>query len=93
MNDGHTSILLATGFDAQRPGGKLVDGLQTQLSLPCAKCGFPIVDTHLRWHPQFFGQRCPRGAGVGSGSKEHLWRTASSRPDCLVRVHEGRQRL
>ena len=44
--------LLATGFSAHRPGGALVDGLVTSASLPCAACGYPIVDGALRWHPR-----------------------------------------
>lgn len=47
-------VLLATGFEARRPGGALVDDLIDAASLPCALCGFPIVDQHLRWHPRVF---------------------------------------
>lgn len=46
-------VLLATGFESARPGGALVDGL-VDGGLPCATCGYPIVDTHLRWHPRLF---------------------------------------
>lgn len=46
-------VLLATGFAGGRPGGALVDKLAGG-GLPCAACGFPIVDTHLRWHPRLF---------------------------------------
>ena len=45
-------VLLATGFGSQRPGGALVDTLIESASLPCAKCGYPIVDRSLRWHPR-----------------------------------------
>ncbi|MEM6704397.1 MAG: FAD/NAD(P)-binding protein [Acidobacteriota bacterium] len=45
-------VLLATGFAATRPGGSLVDDLIASASLPCAGCGFPIVDSGLRWHPR-----------------------------------------
>ncbi|MEM8962247.1 MAG: FAD/NAD(P)-binding protein [Acidobacteriota bacterium] len=45
-------VLLATGFVMKRPGGTLVDSLITSASLPCARCGFPVVDTALRWHPR-----------------------------------------
>jgi cation diffusion facilitator CzcD-associated flavoprotein CzcO len=45
-------VLLATGFASHRPGGALVDQLVTSASLPCADCGYPIVDTDLRWHPR-----------------------------------------
>lgn len=45
-------ILLATGFSARRPGGAMVDRLVESASLPCAECGYPIVDAALRWHPR-----------------------------------------
>ena len=47
-------VLLATGFGSQRPGGALVDQLADSASLPCAGCGYPIVDTALRWHPRVY---------------------------------------
>jgi len=47
-------VLLATGFETERPGGPLIDGLITEASLPCAACGYPLVDEHLRWHPRIF---------------------------------------
>jgi len=47
-------VLLATGFAARRPGGKLVDKLVEEASLPCATCGYPIVDQSLRWHPRVY---------------------------------------
>lgn len=45
-------VLLATGFSTARPGGALVDQLIASASLPCARCGYPIVDAGLRWHPR-----------------------------------------
>ena len=45
-------VLLATGFSALRPGGSVVDTLIASASLPCASCGYPIVDPQLRWHPR-----------------------------------------
>ncbi|TPV92906.1 MAG: hypothetical protein B7733_23390 [Myxococcales bacterium FL481] len=45
-------LLLATGFDSRRPGGSMVDALIESASLPCASCGYPLVDTSLRWHPR-----------------------------------------
>lgn len=45
-------VLLGTGFDARRPGGAMVDDLVRSASLPCAACGYPIVDGALRWHPR-----------------------------------------
>ena len=47
-------VLLATGFVLERPGGALVDDLIASASLPCAQCGFPVIDTALRWHPRIF---------------------------------------
>ena len=48
------AVLLATGFSQQRPGGAVVDQLIHRHALPCAACGYPVVDTHLRWHPSVF---------------------------------------
>ena len=49
-----SQVLLATGFTTKRPGGGLVDSLIESASLPCASCGYPIVDRSLRWHPRVF---------------------------------------
>ena len=51
---GVDALLLATGFEQHRPGGRLVDRLVENHDLPCASCGFPVVDTNLRWHPRVF---------------------------------------
>ena len=47
-------ILLATGFSSRRPGGAMVDELIESAALPCASCGYPIVDSALRWHPRIY---------------------------------------
>ncbi len=47
-------VLLATGHRAERPGGEMIDELVRTQGLPCAQCGYPIVDRALRWHPQLF---------------------------------------
>lgn len=44
-------VVLATGFEARRPGGALIDRAISDLGLRCASCGYPIVDASLRWHP------------------------------------------
>ena len=58
LNDGTEltadRVLLATGFDSRRPGGTMVDELIDSASLPCAGCGYPIVDACLRWHPRIY---------------------------------------
>ena len=48
------ALLLATGFSSRRPGGALVDALISEHELPVAECGYPLVDTDLRWHPRLF---------------------------------------
>ena len=45
-------LLLATGFTTTRPGGEMINELIKSASLPCAYCGYPIVDSALRWHPR-----------------------------------------
>ncbi|MEM6791664.1 MAG: FAD/NAD(P)-binding protein [Myxococcota bacterium] len=49
---GFDRVLLATGFSPARPGGAMVDHLIASASLPCARCGYPVVDWALRWHPR-----------------------------------------
>ncbi len=44
-------VLLATGFPGHRPGGPWLDETIEAFDLPCAGCGYPIVDRGLRWHP------------------------------------------
>jgi pyruvate/2-oxoglutarate dehydrogenase complex dihydrolipoamide dehydrogenase (E3) component len=43
-------VFVATGFSPSRPGGALVDRLVDTAGLACAPCGYPVVDTALRWH-------------------------------------------
>lgn len=45
-------LVLATGFAGRRPGGEWVDRAVDELGLPCAPCGYPVVDAALRWHPR-----------------------------------------
>ena len=47
-------VLLATGFASPRPGGSMVDALIASASLPCSGCGYPVVDSALRWHPRIY---------------------------------------
>ena len=47
-------VLLATGFEAKRPGGSMVNELVRSAALPCATCGFPVLDSALRWHPRIY---------------------------------------
>lgn len=48
------TVLLATGFTRARPGGAFLDQLVETYHLPCAACGYPLVDGDLRWHPRIF---------------------------------------
>ena len=45
-------LLLATGFETRRPGGAVIHQLIDRAGLPCANCGYPVVDSWLRWHPR-----------------------------------------
>lgn len=45
-------VLLATGFPARRPGEGWLDRAIATYDLPCAECGYPLVDRGLRWHPR-----------------------------------------
>lgn len=44
-------LLPATGFRSERPGGAWIDHAIVGLGLPCAPCGYPIVDARLNWAP------------------------------------------
>jgi thioredoxin reductase len=48
------TVVLATGFEAKRPGGTLIDRAIRTMDLPTATDGFPIVDRHLRWREGLF---------------------------------------
>ncbi|MEM9177560.1 MAG: FAD-dependent oxidoreductase, partial [Myxococcota bacterium] len=45
-------VLLATGYPSRRPGAGWLDEAIEAHDLPCADCGYPIVDRGLRWHPR-----------------------------------------
>lgn len=48
------SILLATGFEQGLPGKEWLEPVIKQENLPCAKCGYPIVNSMLEWAPNLF---------------------------------------
>jgi cation diffusion facilitator CzcD-associated flavoprotein CzcO len=43
------NLLLATGFEPQRPGGPWLDEAIADYGLPVAPCGYPVVSKALRW--------------------------------------------
>ena len=46
-------VLLATGFGKRPPGGALFEELVTASGLAVSDfCGYPVVDSHLKWHPR-----------------------------------------
>ena len=47
-------IILATGFDPTRPGHEWLDRAIAAHNLPCAACGYPIVDQTLCWAPGLY---------------------------------------
>jgi cation diffusion facilitator CzcD-associated flavoprotein CzcO len=48
-------VVLATGFEAHRPGGGLLGAEAIdRLGLPCAECGYPLVSPRLEWASGLF---------------------------------------
>jgi len=47
-------LILATGFSSRRPGGRLVDSLVDEESLPVYEDGYPILHHSLEWAPSLF---------------------------------------
>jgi cation diffusion facilitator CzcD-associated flavoprotein CzcO len=45
------SVVLCTGFDTRRPGGRWLDDAVEREGLPCAPCSYPVVDGRLAWAP------------------------------------------
>ena len=43
------TVVLATGFRSERPGGDFIDQVIEELGLQCGPCGFPIIGEDLRW--------------------------------------------
>lgn len=48
------SVILATGFKPERPGGDWLEKAIEEYSLPCANCGYPIVSSSLEWCPHLY---------------------------------------
>jgi cation diffusion facilitator CzcD-associated flavoprotein CzcO len=42
-------VVLATGFEQQRPGGAWLDRAIADYELPLAPCGYPVIDPSLAW--------------------------------------------
>ena len=47
-------VILATGFEAGRSGGRFVDNAVKRLKLPVAGCGYPLVGDDLQWGKGLF---------------------------------------
>lgn len=48
------SVILATGFDAARPGSDWLPNTIAEERLPVAHCGFPLLPPSLEWAPGLF---------------------------------------
>ena len=48
------TVVLATGFLTNRPGGDFIDQVIEELGLRCGPCGFPIIGEDLRWAANIF---------------------------------------
>lgn len=47
-------LILATGYDTERPGGDWLDRAVEELELPCAPCSYPLVAPNLEWRKGLF---------------------------------------
>lgn len=47
-------VILATGFDPARPGGRWIDDAVAEYELPRAACGYPVIDERLCWSPGLY---------------------------------------
>ncbi len=51
----HTdALLLATGAESGLPGREWLTTVIQEYNLPCAPCGFPVVDSRLQWKKGLF---------------------------------------
>jgi hypothetical protein len=48
------TVVLATGFRSDRPGGNFIDQVIEEFGLQCGPCGYPIVGEDLRWAANIF---------------------------------------
>ena len=48
------TVVLATGFRSDRPGGAFIDQVIEEHRLQCGPCGFPIIGEDLRWAANIF---------------------------------------
>ena len=48
------TVVLATGFRSDRPGGDFIDQVIEEFGLQCGPCGFPIIGEDLRWAANIF---------------------------------------
>ncbi|MEM7384326.1 MAG: FAD/NAD(P)-binding protein [Verrucomicrobiota bacterium] len=63
------SVVLATGFEAKRPGGVFIDDAIKRMSLPTADDGFPIVNRYLEWRKGLFVMGALAELEVGPASR------------------------
>jgi lysine/ornithine N-monooxygenase len=47
-------VVLATGFEQERPGGKWLTRVIEDLGLACSACGYPILDRSLCWQDRIY---------------------------------------
>ncbi len=48
------TVILATGFTAERPGKPWLDNVIAANNLPVAACGYPVIGPDLQWAPGLF---------------------------------------
>jgi len=79
-------LILATGFDAARPGGEWLSRAVWEHNLPVADCGYPIVDPTLCWRPGLYVSGPLAELEVGPVARNIIGaRLAGDRVACALR--------
>jgi pyruvate/2-oxoglutarate dehydrogenase complex dihydrolipoamide dehydrogenase (E3) component len=91
------SVILATGFDPQRPGGAWLETTVTDLGLPVAPCGYPIVNQALCWTDGLYVLGPLAELEIGpvarniTGARQAAERISASSRLCSYRAIKGRR--
>jgi hypothetical protein len=62
-------VVFATGFERSLPGGDFLRNAIQRLGLPCAPCGFPILDEYLRWSEGLYATGALAELVIGPASR------------------------
>jgi pyruvate/2-oxoglutarate dehydrogenase complex dihydrolipoamide dehydrogenase (E3) component len=90
-------VILATGFEPQRPGGAWLGTTVTDLGLPVAPCGYPIVNQALCWADGLYVLGPLAELEIGpvarniTGARQAAERISASSRLCGYRAIKGRR--